>query len=107
MPRDGSLTLCDVRSTALGIVCEPCGRRGRYRVETLMAEHGDAKLTDLLATLAREAGVRRFVFASSCSVYGYGGDALLDEGAPLAPRSVYAESKLQAERALEIGRAHV
>ena len=52
MPRDGSLTLCDVRSTALGIVCEPCGRRGRYRVETLMAEHGDAKLTDLLRTLA-------------------------------------------------------
>jgi hypothetical protein len=34
------------------IVCEPCGRRGQYNVERLMAEHGDAKLIDLLTTLA-------------------------------------------------------
>lgn len=33
-------------------VCEPCGRRGRYSVERLMAEQGYAKLTDLLVTLA-------------------------------------------------------
>ena len=52
MPRDGSMTLSDVRRETLAIVCEPCGRRVRYRVERLMAEHGDAKLTDLLATLA-------------------------------------------------------
>jgi hypothetical protein len=31
---------------------EPCGRRGQYNVERLMAEHGDAKLTELLVTLA-------------------------------------------------------
>ena len=52
MPRDGSLILSEVRDPTLTIVCEPCGRRGRYNVEKLMAEHGDAKLTDLLATLA-------------------------------------------------------
>ena len=52
MPRDGSLTLSDVRGPTLSIVCEPCGRRGRYNVDKLMAEHGDAKLTDLLVTLA-------------------------------------------------------
>jgi hypothetical protein len=52
MPRNGSLTLSDVRSPTLSIVCEPCRRRGRYGVERLMAEHGDAKLTDLLVTLA-------------------------------------------------------
>jgi hypothetical protein len=52
MPRDGSLILSDVRAPTPTIVCEPCGRRGRYNVEKLMAEHGDAKLTDLLATLA-------------------------------------------------------
>src|SRR5215469_12203866 len=52
MPRDGSPTLSDVRGPTLSIVCEPCGRRGRYNVEKLMAEHGDAKLTDLLVTLA-------------------------------------------------------
>jgi hypothetical protein len=52
MPRDGSMILSDVRGPTLGIVCEPCGRRERYNVERLIAEHGDAKLTDLLATLA-------------------------------------------------------
>ena len=52
MPRDGALTLSDIRGPTLGIVCEPCGRRGRLSVAKLMAEHGDAKLTDLLQTLA-------------------------------------------------------
>jgi hypothetical protein len=52
MPRDGALTLSDVRSPSLSIVCEPCGRRGRYNVAKFMEEHGDAKLTDLLVTLA-------------------------------------------------------
>jgi hypothetical protein len=51
MPRDGAMILSDVRGPALAIVCEPCGRRERYNVEWLMAEHGDAKLTDLLVTL--------------------------------------------------------
>ena len=52
MPRDGAMTLADVRAPTIGIVCAPCGRRGRYSVDRLMAEHGDAKLTDLLAVLA-------------------------------------------------------
>jgi hypothetical protein len=50
MPRDGSMTLSDVRSPTLSIVCDPCGRRGRYSVAWLMDQHGDAKLTDLLFT---------------------------------------------------------
>jgi hypothetical protein len=33
-----------VRAPTLTIVCEPCGRRGRYNVERLIAKHGDAKL---------------------------------------------------------------
>ena len=52
MPRDGALTLSDVLSPTLSIVCEPCNRRGRYNVARLVEEHGDAKLTDLLQTLA-------------------------------------------------------
>jgi hypothetical protein len=52
MPRDGSMTLSDVRGPTLANVCETCGRRGHYGVERLLAEHGDAKLTDLLVTLA-------------------------------------------------------
>lgn len=57
--------------------------------------------TVALARAAREAGVRRFVFASSCSMYGAsGGDDLLDEEAPLRPLTVYAESKVRAEERL-------
>lgn len=54
-----------------------------------------------LGRLARAAGVRRFVFASSCSLYGAaGGDAALDETAPMAPVSAYAVSKARSEEGL-------
>ena len=54
-----------------------------------------------LAERAREAGVERFVFASSCSMYGAAsGDDLLDESAPLRPLTPYAESKVKAEAGL-------
>ena len=52
MPRDGALVLSDVRGPTLSIVCGPCGRRGAYNVARLMERYGDAKLTDLLQTLA-------------------------------------------------------
>ena len=57
--------------------------------------------TIALARAAREAGARRFVFASSCSMYGAAeGDEALTEAAPLRPLTPYAESKVAAEGAL-------
>ncbi len=54
-----------------------------------------------LARKAKEAGVHRFVFASSCSMYGASGtDELMTEEAPLRPLTAYAESKVRAEEAL-------
>ena len=53
-----------------------------------------------LATLAREAGVRRFLFASTLGVYGDTGEDWCDEETPLAPTTVYRESKADTERAL-------
>jgi nucleoside-diphosphate-sugar epimerase len=53
-----------------------------------------------LALAAKAAHVPRFLFASSCSLYGTAGDAALDETAPFSPITPYAETKAWFERAL-------
>jgi len=50
----------------LTLVCGPCGRLGRYRVERLLVEHGDAKLTDLLPTLAECPKARSVIVSDRC-----------------------------------------
>ena len=53
-----------------------------------------------LAKVAKQAGVARFLFAGSCSVYGKGETLDLDEGATLNPLSAYARSKTETEQAV-------
>lgn len=53
-----------------------------------------------LARLAKAAGVKRFVFSSSCSTYGAAGDAMHDEAAALNPITPYGETKVLAEQAV-------
>lgn len=60
----------------------------------------NAMATKELAQEALAAGVRRFVFASSCSVYDGNGDPLLSEEAAVSPVGAYSESKLWAEGAI-------
>jgi nucleoside-diphosphate-sugar epimerase len=54
-----------------------------------------------LARLARDAGVRRFVYASSCSVYGVGSGDFLDERSPTNPQTAYAKCKVLVEQDLK------
>ncbi|HEX9235681.1 MAG TPA: SDR family oxidoreductase, partial [Actinomycetota bacterium] len=58
-----------------------------------------------VAEMAKQAGVERLIFASTCSIYDRGvgeevRDVLLDEDADVEPRAAYATSKLAAERAI-------
>jgi len=55
-----------------------------------------------LAQAAKQAGVGRFLFASSCSLYGAAGSAAVGEDAPLAPLTPYGEAKIAAERELSL-----
>lgn len=71
---------------------------GDLRPDWTYAINRDASIR--LGSLAKSAGVRRFVFASSCSLYGAAGDGALDEEAPFRPVTPYAESKVAAERGL-------
>jgi nucleoside-diphosphate-sugar epimerase len=57
---------------------------------------GSAKL----AKLAKQAGVPRFVYASSCSVYGQAVSDWVDETSPTNPQTAYAECKVSVEKEL-------
>ncbi|MCU0354726.1 MAG: NAD-dependent epimerase/dehydratase [Cytophagales bacterium] len=54
-----------------------------------------------LAVKAKAAGVKSFIFASSCSVYGAGGDGAKTEDSELNPLTAYARSKIFTERDLK------
>jgi nucleoside-diphosphate-sugar epimerase len=67
----------------------------------------NAAAPPFLAYLAKQAGVRRYIHAGSCSVYGYAVDGLYDEEACVAPSYPYGLSKLQGEHGcLQLRDAH-
>ena len=71
---------------------------GDYRPH--LTEDINEKAAIRLARLAKAAGVRRFLFASSCSNYGAGGADFLDEDAAFNPVTPYGVSKVKVEAAL-------
>ncbi len=53
------------------------------------------------ANLAKEAGVERYIFSSSCSIYGAGSSQKLTEESTVNPLSLYAKSKIGAEKKIK------
>jgi len=55
-----------------------------------------------LAVMAKQAGISRFLFSSSCSIYGQSKAKALTEESPFCPQTAYARSKVDTEAALHI-----
>ena len=68
---------------------------GDYR--PMLTEEINFKASVRIAKLAKEVGVERFIFASSCSNYGASGDQFLTEDAAFNPVTPYGESKVRVE----------
>jgi nucleoside-diphosphate-sugar epimerase len=71
---------------------------GEVDVDLTLSVNRDASVR--LAELAKAAGVRRWLFAGSCSVYGQATDHDVVESDPLNPLTAYARSKIETEEAV-------
>jgi len=71
---------------------------GEVDIEVTLSVNRDASVR--LAELAKEAGVPRWLFAGSCSVYGQATDRDVVETDPLNPLTAYARSKIETEEAV-------
>ncbi|OGO30614.1 MAG: NAD-dependent dehydratase [Chloroflexi bacterium RBG_16_56_11] len=68
--------------------------------DTRLTEDINFLATVRLAEIAKGMGIRRFIYASSCSLYGIAGEEAVTENSPLAPVTEYAISKVKSEEAL-------
>jgi UDP-glucose 4-epimerase len=96
--------ICDLLAAAKAVSgCDVVFHQAAARAVSLSVEdpmranHANVTGTLMLLVASRDAGVRRFVYASSSSVYGTARDLPIAESAPLAPRSPYAVTKLTGE----------
>ncbi|HEV8305690.1 MAG TPA: UDP-glucose 4-epimerase GalE [Gemmatimonadales bacterium] len=83
-----------VHMAAFALVAESVANPEKYRTNNVAAAR-------VLLDTAVAAGVRRFVFSSSCTVYGHPATVPIVEDTPKAPVSPYGETKLEFERLLE------
>ncbi len=78
-----------------GIVGDPACELDPEATHTINYE-----ATKIMVEVAKYANVRRFVFASTCSVYGAAEDYILNEGSVVNPVSLYAETNLRSEHVI-------
>jgi len=69
-------------------------------IDAGLTEEINYRSTVRLAEMAKDAGVRRFLFSSSCSIYGIAQSGTVDESSPVNPLTAYARSKINSEKEL-------
>ena len=84
---------CDAVVDFAGLANDPSGE-----LSSSWTEEINHQASVRLAKLAREHGISRYLFASSCSVYGSRSDRLLTEESSVEPVSEYAKAKVAVER---------
>lgn len=90
---------CDAVVHFAAIVGDPACEENKQ-----LAMEVNRAATRMLADVARGCGVRRFIFASSCGVYG-ASDSCLDETSSVNPLSIYAQTKVDSENILMASRS--
>lgn len=70
-------------------------------IDPKLTEEINYKSSVRLAKLAKKAGVKRFIFSSSCSIYGIAKNGIVDENSKVNPLTAYAKSKIKTEKALQ------
>ena len=95
LPKD--LTGCDCVMHLAALSNDPMGE-----LDPALTEQINVDGSVHLARIAKRAGVPRFLFSSSCSIYGRGASLDLDENASLNPQSAYARSKIKAEKGISL-----
>lgn len=69
-------------------------------IDPKLTEQINFKASVRLAGLAKKAGVKRFLFSSSCSIYGIAKNAIVNENSKVSPLTAYAKSKIDTEQKL-------
>ena len=90
---------CDAVVHLAAIVGDPACEENKQ-----LAMEVNRAATRMLADVARGCGVHRFIFASSCGVYG-ASDSCLDETSEVNPLSIYAQTKVDSENVLMASKA--
>lgn len=70
-------------------------------IDSKLTEDINYKASIRLARLAKKAGVKKFIFSSSCSIYGIAKNGIVDESSKVNPLTAYAKSKIETEKALK------